>query len=91
MAMPNTMPMLALCFSLGLNAILNLVYDFQLRKSSERINLQPVDKYMFTKKRKSFHSKTWEELEVGDIIKVYKNQELPADVLILDISGQSND
>lgn len=46
---------------------------------------------MLTKKRKMFQSKNWEELEVGDIIKVHRNQELPADVLILDISGQSND
>jgi magnesium-transporting ATPase (P-type) len=30
---------------------------------------------------------TWEDLEVGDIIKVEKNMELPADVMILDISG----
>ena len=38
-----------------------------------------------------FQQKTWGDLEVGDIIKVGKNQELPADVLILDISGQSNE
>ena len=28
---------------------------------------------------------------VGDIIKVEKNQELPADVMILDISGNGNE
>jgi len=38
-----------------------------------------------------FQTKTWEDLEVGDIIKVTKNQELPADVLILDIVGQNNE
>jgi magnesium-transporting ATPase (P-type) len=58
-----------------------------MRQSSAKINQKPVEKFIFSKKRNGFQTKTWEELEVGDIIKVHKNQELPADVLILDISS----
>ena len=88
---PYTIPLFALCFSLLVNAILNIIYDSQLRKASEKINHKPIDKFIFSKKRNNFQTKTWEELEVGDIIKVYKDQELPADVLILDITGQTNE
>jgi magnesium-transporting ATPase (P-type) len=82
---------MALAVSIGLNGILNCIYDLQLRSASGQVNNKPIEKFIFTKKRKTFQTKTWEDLEVGDIIKVEKNQELPADVMILDISGNGNE
>ena len=89
--MSKQLPIMALGFSVGLTAILNIIYDLKLRSASESINKRPIDKFIFTKKRKTFQTKTWEDIEVGDIIKVDKNMELPADVMILDISGQANE
>ena len=59
--------------SFVVNLILNIVYDRQLKAAAEKVNSKPIDKIVFAKKKQIFFTKTWGELEVGDIIKVQKN------------------
>jgi phospholipid-translocating ATPase len=39
---------------------------------------------MYNRQSNSFHKIKWSQVKVGDVIKVEKDQEIPADILILD-------
>ena len=51
------------------------------------MNRKPIEVACYKGRKKFFKVKTWAELRVGDIVKMYANQEVPADILILDIQG----
>ena len=55
------------------------------------MNTQPVDCLSFKKKKIKFRNSEWQELEVGNIIKVYQGEEFPADCLILDVVNFKKD
>jgi magnesium-transporting ATPase (P-type) len=71
-------------------AALNLFHDGKLKQASDRVNKLSCDKFVFTRRHKQFQQRPWDELNVGDIIKIKKNNQVPADCLILDIKSNNN-
>jgi magnesium-transporting ATPase (P-type) len=71
-------------------SFLNLFHDFKLRMAADQVNKLTVDKFIFNRRHKRFMQRQWEDLQVGDIIKIKNGQQLPADCLILDIKGGGN-
>ena len=59
--------------------------DNKICQAQEQVNNKPIEVAQFKGKSKSFKVMTWQDLRVGHIVKIYANQEIPADVLILDI------
>ena len=66
---------------------LNFLHDKKLKQAAERVNSKPVEKFIFSKRHKSFQLSDWGSIQTGDIIKIKSNQEIPCDALILNIVG----
>lgn len=73
--------------SLIAQAIVNLIVEQRQIKAQESINNQSIEVASVSGRKKRFKVRTWEELRIGDIVKLYQNQEAPADIIILDIQG----
>ena len=73
--------------SLTVTALMNILADRKWKEAADSVNNKPVEKFLFGKSYRSFQLSDWGSLATGDIIKVKQNQEVPADVLILDIFG----
>lgn len=76
--------------NLVVQLITNIATDMNLKRSCIMINKKGVYKYIFTKRKKKFEPKFWENILPGDIIKIKENQEFPADVLILDVVSNND-
>lgn len=83
---PITLAIISILFT----AIINLYKDQRVKKACNNINKKHVEKFVFQKKNKRFQIRTWSNLYSGDIIKIKKNQEFPADCLILDVTGSQD-
>ena len=70
---------------------LNLLHDKKLKQAAEKVNCKPVEKFIFSKRHKSFQISDWGSIQTGDIIKIKSNQEIPCDALILNIVGSKLD
>ena len=73
--------------SVFLTGLINLYVDSMIVNATNLVNRKPIEQFNFGKQKKNFQLKTWADLQIGDIIKVQANQEIPADALILDIQG----
>ena len=60
-------------------------------EAHEKVNKKPIEVACFKGRKKFFRVNTWEDLRTGDVVKMYANQEIPADILILDIQGSKNE
>ena len=76
--------------SLVARGVINLLHDRKLREAADAVNQKPVEKFVFSKRRKFFQLLDWASIQTGDIIKVKQNQEIPCDALILDIAGSKS-
>ena len=66
---------------------INILQDQKLKQAADSVNKLQCEKFVFNRRQKRFLRRPWEELHVGDIIKVKNNNQVPADCLILDIKG----
>lgn len=73
--------------SITVTATMNILADRKWKEAADSVNLKPVEKFVFNKSNRSFQLADWGSLQTGDIVKIKQNQEVPADVLILDIFG----
>ena len=71
--------------SIVASGIINLWSDKKLRQSANYVNKKPVEKFIFSRRHKSFQWSDWASIQIGDVIKVKNNQEMPCDALILNI------
>lgn len=72
-------------------ATVNYIIDRRWQRAQDVVNDKPIEVACLKKNKFKFKVRTWGDLRVGDIIKLYPNQEIPADVLILDIQGSRCD
>jgi P-type E1-E2 ATPase len=66
---------------------INIFHDQKLKQASDSVNKQTCDKFVFNRRQKRFVKRQWDDLHVGDIIKIKNNNLVPADCLILDIKS----
>lgn len=52
---------------------LNLLHDKKLKQAAEKVNSKPVEKFIFSKRHKSFQISDWGSIQTGDIIKIKSN------------------
>lgn len=74
-----------LTFVLCVSGVKEIIEDFKRKKSDRAENFNKVMKYEHGK----FQTAKWQDLRVGDIIKVVENQYMPADLILLYSSGRS--
>ena len=77
--------------TLLISGILNLWKDKRLREAGNIVNSQPIEKFVVSRRHKSFKWSDWASIQIGDIIKVKNNQEMPCDALILNIVGSKHE
>ncbi|XP_019936885.2 phospholipid-transporting ATPase IC [Paralichthys olivaceus] len=70
------MPLLLVLTVRGLKDLAN---DMARRRSDSKINSQPCDILI----SQSFYSAQWRDLCVGDVLRIHKDQVIPADLLLL--------
>ena len=73
--------------SILVTSVMNTLADRKWKEAADSVNNKPVEKFIFSKSNRSFQLSDWGSLQTGDILKIKQNQEVPADVLILDIFG----
>uniref|UniRef100_A0A3Q2ZKM2 P-type ATPase N-terminal domain-containing protein n=1 Tax=Kryptolebias marmoratus TaxID=37003 RepID=A0A3Q2ZKM2_KRYMA len=64
---------------LTVRGLKDLVTDMARRRSDSEINSRPCDVLI----SQSFSAKQWKDLCVGDVLRIHKDQVIPADVLLL--------
>ncbi|KAG7239038.1 hypothetical protein INR49_030303 [Caranx melampygus] len=64
---------------LSVRGIKDLISDMARRRSDSKINSRPCDILI----SQSFSREQWKDLCVGDILRIHKDQVIPADVLLL--------
>ncbi|KAI8533695.1 hypothetical protein RHMOL_Rhmol10G0029200 [Rhododendron molle] len=69
---------------IGATMVKEAVEDWRRRKQDIEANNRKVE--VFDSKRGSFTETRWKKLRVGDLVKVYKDQYFPADLLLLSSS-----
>jgi len=79
--------MLPLIFVLAVTAIKDLIEDRQRYSSDKIVNNRIAAVY--DSDTEKFPDKKWSNIEVGDIVKLYNNDILPADMLLLNSSDEN--
>ena len=75
-------------FILSVTMIKDAFEDYKRYKTDSLINSEKCRVYDFESKK--FIETTWENLRPGDIIRIYVNEQIPADVLVLFSSDENN-
>ena len=70
-----------------LNGAKDLYEDFKRKESDNKENNSICE--IYNTDLKKFEEKKWLTIKVGDIVKVYKDQQIPADLLLLNTSEES--
>ncbi|XP_073451623.1 phospholipid-transporting ATPase IK-like [Aquarana catesbeiana] len=86
----STLPWFAIMFPLLvlliIRGIKDVIDDFARHKSDKEINNRPCE----ILKGKSFFWEKWKDIQVGDIIRLHKDDFVPADLLLLYSSEQNS-
>ena len=81
----NPLILLPLSIIIVLNGLKDMYEDYNRRKSDNKENNSEC--YIYDS-IKGFERKKWSDIKLGDIIKVNKNQQFPADLLLLSSSDK---
>ncbi|XP_040200658.1 phospholipid-transporting ATPase VB [Rana temporaria] len=76
-----------ICIILAITAIKDVWEDFRRFKSDKEINNMPC--MIYSKDERSFVDKCWKDVRVGDFVKLFCNEIIPADILLLYSSDQN--
>ncbi|XP_075065980.1 phospholipid-transporting ATPase VB isoform X2 [Mixophyes fleayi] len=76
-----------ICIILAITAIKDLWEDFRRYKSDKEINNMLC--MIYCRNDKSFVDKCWKDVRVGDFVKLFSNEIIPADILLLYSSDQN--
>jgi phospholipid-transporting ATPase len=82
----NPIILFPLSFVVILNGVKDMYEDFKRKKSDRKENHSEC--YIYNPLG-GFQKKKWFEIKLGDIVKVYNNQQFPADLLLLSTSDEN--
>ena len=74
-------------FSFIFTSVMNILADNKLKEAEKSVNMKPVEKFIFNKRMRGFQVMDWGSIQMGEILKIKQNQEVPCDCLIIDIVG----
>uniref|UniRef100_A0A3B4XZR1 ATPase phospholipid transporting 8B3 n=1 Tax=Seriola lalandi dorsalis TaxID=1841481 RepID=A0A3B4XZR1_SERLL len=78
-AIPWYITIIPLLMVLSVRGVKDLVNDMARRRSDSEINSRPCDVLI----SQSFNGAQWKDLCVGDVLRIHKDQVIPADLLLL--------
>lgn len=68
-----------------LNGLKDFFEDLKRKQSDDQENSKKC--FVFDRNKKYFEEKTWEDIKVGDIVRVLEDDEFPADLVLLHSSN----
>lgn len=74
-----------LCIILSISAVKEILEDFQRYRADREVNKKTVETF----KNFQWTRTVWKDVQVGDLVKVYNNEPLPADLLFLQGSSET--
>ena len=80
--------MIPLMFVMGVTAIKDGYEDYRRYKSDKEVNAKRVEVIRVSNGVKSLESTSWAKLVVGDVTVVRRDALIPADMLVIDTSGE---
>ncbi|XP_040896932.1 phospholipid-transporting ATPase IK isoform X2 [Toxotes jaculatrix] len=78
-SIPWYITIIPLIIVLSVRGLKDLANDMQRRRSDSEINSRPCDVLI----SQSFNTAQWKDLCVGDVLRIHKDQVIPADLLLL--------
>ncbi|KAM9312630.1 phospholipid-transporting ATPase VB [Gastrophryne carolinensis] len=79
--------MIPLVIVLLVIAVKDMIEDYKRYRNDKKINSQRTNVY--NKNERSFVDKCWKDVRVGDFVKLFSNEIIPADILLLYSSDQN--
>ncbi|KAJ4946251.1 hypothetical protein JOQ06_023919 [Pogonophryne albipinna] len=76
--------LIPICVIMTLTALKDAWEDFRRYQSDRKRNNTPC--FIYSRKEKKFSERSWKEVRVGDFVKVFSNEIVPADLLLLHTS-----
>ncbi|XP_069825818.1 phospholipid-transporting ATPase VB isoform X2 [Dendropsophus ebraccatus] len=76
-----------ICIILAITAIKDIWEDFRRYKSDKEINNMPC--MVYCRRDRTYVDKCWKDVRVGDFVKLFSNEIIPADILLLYSSDQN--
>ncbi|KAK5897198.1 hypothetical protein CesoFtcFv8_010282 [Champsocephalus esox] len=76
--------LIPICVIMTLTALKDAWEDFRRYQSDRKHNNTPC--FIYSRKEKQFSERSWKEVRVGDFVKVFSNEIVPADLLLLHTS-----
>ncbi|XP_068570692.1 phospholipid-transporting ATPase VB [Cebidichthys violaceus] len=76
--------LIPICVILSLAALKDAWEDFRRYQSDRKLNNTPC--FIYSRKDKRFTESSWKDVRVGDFVKVFCNEIVPADLLLLHTS-----
>ncbi|XP_010780444.1 probable phospholipid-transporting ATPase VB [Notothenia coriiceps] len=76
--------LIPICVIMTLTALKDAWEDFRRYQSDRKRNNTPC--FIYSRREKQFSERSWKEVQVGDFVKVFSNEIVPADLLLLDTS-----
>ncbi|KAF3693808.1 putative phospholipid-transporting ATPase VD [Channa argus] len=76
--------LIPICIIMSLTALKDAWEDFRRYQSDRRLNNMPC--FIYSRKEKQFVQRRWKDVRVGDFVKVFCNEVIPADLLLLHTS-----
>ena len=83
----NPLVLIPLTLVICLNGAKDLYEDYKRKESDNKENNSICQ--IFNSKLNKFEEKKWHTIKIGDIIKVFKDEQIPADLLLLTTSEES--
>ncbi|KAG7518105.1 putative phospholipid-transporting ATPase VB [Solea senegalensis] len=76
--------LIPICVILSLTALKDAWEDFRRYQSDRKLNNTPC--LIYSRKEEQFTERRWKDVRVGDFVKVFSNEIIPADLLLLHTS-----
>ncbi|KAM6999982.1 phospholipid-transporting ATPase VB-like [Tautogolabrus adspersus] len=76
--------LIPICVIMSLTALKDAWEDFRRYQSDRKLNNMPC--FIYSRREKQYMGRHWKDVQVGDFLKVFRNEIIPADLLLLHTS-----
>ncbi|XP_065815006.1 phospholipid-transporting ATPase VB [Labrus bergylta] len=80
--------LIPICVIMSLTALKDAWEDFRRYQSDRKLNNMPC--FIYSRREKQYMGRHWKDVQVGDFVKVFCNEIIPADLLLLHTSDTNS-